>query len=82
VVLGEVNTYNFETITKAVRLINDGALFIATNPDNTGPVESGIVPATGAMAALIERQPARHHFLLANQSINDAHSHALSGCAL
>jgi NagD protein len=53
VVLGEVNNYNFEQITRAIRLINDGALFIATNPDATGPLEAGIVPATGAMAALI-----------------------------
>ncbi len=55
VVLGEVNTYNFEMIAKAVRLINNGAMFIATNPDNTGPTEAGIVPATGALAALIEK---------------------------
>ena len=32
-----------------------GARFIATNPDITGPTESGIVPATGSMAALIEK---------------------------
>ena len=50
VVLGEVNNYNFEQITKAVRLIKDGAMFIATNPDSTGPLESGIVPATGAVS--------------------------------
>ena len=55
VVLGEVNTYNFEVIAKAIRLINNGAMFIATNPDNTGPTEAGIVPATGALAALIEK---------------------------
>jgi NagD protein len=64
VVLGEVNSYNFEVITKAVRLINDGALFIATNPDNTGPIESGIVPATGAMAALIEKATGKAPFFV------------------
>lgn len=64
VVLGEVNTYNFEIITKAIRLINDGALFIATNPDNTGPIESGIVPATGAMAALIEKATGKAPFFV------------------
>lgn len=64
VVLGEVNTYNFEMITKAIRLINDGALFIATNPDNTGPIESGIVPATGAMAALIEKATGKAPFFV------------------
>lgn len=55
VVLGETHTYNIEAITRAVRLVAAGARFIATNPDPTGPTESGIVPACGAMAALIER---------------------------
>ena len=55
VVLGETNAYNFEMITKAIRLIVNGAKFIATNPDVSGPVEGGIVPACGAMAALIEK---------------------------
>jgi len=32
-----------------------GARFIATNPDPMGPGEGGIVPACGAVAALIER---------------------------
>jgi NagD protein len=64
VVLGEVNTYNFEIVTKAIRLINDGALFIATNPDATGPLESGIVPATGAMAALLEKATGKAPFFV------------------
>ena len=54
VVLGETNTYNFEIFKKAIRLILAGARFVATNPDPSGPGESGIVPACGAMAALIE----------------------------
>jgi NagD protein len=53
VVLGEVNTYSFERITRAIRFITAGARFIATNPDVMGPGEGGIVPATGAVAALI-----------------------------
>jgi NagD protein len=55
VVLGETTFYNFEHITQAVRLVAGGARFIATNPDANGPAETGIVPACGAMAALIER---------------------------
>ena len=35
--LGETRTYSFERITQAIRLIDDGARFIATNPDATGP---------------------------------------------
>lgn len=54
VVLGETHAYNFEQITTAIRLVAGGAHFIATNPDASGPTESGIAPACGAMAALIE----------------------------
>jgi len=54
VVLGETHTYNVALITKAIRLIAEGARFIATNPDPSGPSEDGLVPACGAMAALIE----------------------------
>ncbi|MBL8057557.1 MAG: HAD family hydrolase [Anaerolineales bacterium] len=55
VVLGETHNYSVEAITKAVRLVAAGARFIATNPDPNGPSEHGLVPACGAMAALIER---------------------------
>jgi NagD protein len=59
VVIGETATYSFERITKAIRFINAGARFIGTNPDPVGPGEGGIVPATGAVAALIERATGR-----------------------
>jgi NagD protein len=55
VVLGETRTYSFEAITTAIRLIEDGARFIATNPDPTGPSAQGPLPATGSVAALITR---------------------------
>ena len=55
VVLGETRTYSFERITHAIRLIGDGARFIATNPDPTGPGADGLLPATGSVAALISR---------------------------
>jgi NagD protein len=54
VVLGETTAYNFEQLTVAVRLVAAGSRFIATNPDPLGPTEQGIVPACGALAALIE----------------------------
>ena len=53
VVLGETRTYSFEGITRAIRLIERGARFIATNPDVTGPSPEGSLPATGSVAALI-----------------------------
>jgi NagD protein len=64
VVLGETEGYNYEIITKAIRLIEAGARFIATNPDVTGPTESGSVPGCGAMAALIEKATGRPPFFV------------------
>ncbi|MCL5104246.1 MAG: HAD-IIA family hydrolase [Armatimonadetes bacterium] len=53
-VLGESTNLNYEQISKAVQLVANGARFIATNPDPSGPNENGIGPACGALAALIE----------------------------
>lgn len=64
VVLGETHTYNIAQITKGIRLITEGARFIATNPDNSGPSEHGIVPACGAMAALIEKAGGKSPFFV------------------
>jgi NagD protein len=55
VVIGETKTYSFERIQHAIRLIADGARFIATNPDPSGPTPDGLSPATGAVAALISK---------------------------
>jgi NagD protein len=55
VVLGETRTYSFEAITRAIRLIGNGARFIATNPDVTGPSPEGPLPATGSVAAMITK---------------------------
>jgi len=53
VVLGETRSLSFESITRAVRLVQRGARFIATNPDVTSPSAEGPLPATGSVAALI-----------------------------
>lgn len=55
VILGETLSYDMVMITKAVQLVSAGSRFIATNPDPIGPSETGLAPATGALAALIER---------------------------
>ena len=54
VIIGEGNTYNYENILKAVRLVLKGAKLIGTNSDLTGPAEDGIIPACRAMIAPIE----------------------------
>jgi NagD protein len=83
VVLGETRTYSFEAITKAIRLIEDGARFIATNPDVSGPSTQGTLPATGSVAALISAATGRQPYyigkpnpLMMRSALNriDAHS--------
>lgn len=54
VVVGEARSYSYETVQRAANLVNGGAKLIGTNPDLNGPVEEGIVPATGALIAPIE----------------------------
>ena len=64
VVLGETRTYSFEAITRAIRLIEGGARFIATNPDVTGPSEQGPLPATGSVAAMITKATGREPYFV------------------
>ncbi|MCX3061445.1 HAD-IIA family hydrolase [Streptomyces beihaiensis] len=64
VILGETRTYSFEALTKAIRLINNGARFIATNPDNTGPSTEGVLPATGSVAALITKATGKEPYFV------------------
>ncbi|KAI8074926.1 HAD-like domain-containing protein [Gongronella butleri] len=55
VVLGESNTYNFEKLTKAVQLVQQGAKLIATHLDTENLDSVGRkIPATGAFTASVE----------------------------
>ena len=64
VVVGETHSYSFERITRAVQLVSAGAQFIATNPDVAGPGAGGLVPATGAVAALISTATHRRPYFI------------------
>ena len=64
VVLGETRNFNFESLTKAIRLINSGSRFIATNPDATGPSAEGPQPATGSVAALITKATGKDPYIV------------------
>ena len=64
VVLGETRNFNFDNLTKAIRLINGGARFIATNPDATGPSAEGPLPATGSVAALITKATGKDPYIV------------------
>lgn len=83
VVLGETRTYSFEAITRAIRLIDAGARFIATNPDVSGPSQQGKLPATGSVAALIAaatgRQPyyvGKPNALMMRSALNRLEAHS------
>lgn len=64
VVVGETRTYSFEQVTTAIRHIVAGARFVVTNPDPTGPTPAGIVPATGAVAALMSKATGREPYVV------------------
>lgn len=59
VVLGETSSFNFDMIRRAAWLIQQGARFVATNPDVAGPQGR---PSCGALAAPIERIAGRRPF--------------------
>jgi NagD protein len=63
-VLGETTSYSYSRITQAMRLVQAGARFIATNPDASGPSEDGLVPACGAIAALIQTATGIHPYFI------------------
>ncbi|MDD6154340.1 MAG: HAD-IIA family hydrolase [Eubacteriales bacterium] len=54
VIVGESISYSFQTLSKAVNLIRDGARLIGTCPDAYDPIEEGISPGCGALIAPIE----------------------------
>ncbi len=83
VVLGETRTYSFEAITQAIRLIEKGARFIATNPDASGPSPQGTLPATGSVAALISTATGRSPYyvgkpnpLMMRSALNHVEGHS------
>jgi NagD protein len=55
VIVGETHEYDYMKIVEATHLIHEGARFIATNPDLTGPTDRGPVPACGALVAPIQK---------------------------
>lgn len=64
VVLGETRDYDFYQLATAIRLIDGGIPFLATNPDVTGPFDGGLIPACGSFAALIEKATGRSPYFV------------------
>ena len=64
VVMGESKSYSYERIEHAINLVINGAKLIGTNPDITGPGETGIVPATKALIAPIELATGKNAYFI------------------
>jgi len=54
VVVSMDRNFDYETLTRAMRAVESGVPFYATNPDRTCPVESGEIPDAGGMIGAIE----------------------------
>jgi NagD protein len=64
VVVGEPRSYNFDKLERAVNLVVGGAKLIGTNPDVTGPTETGIAPACRALISPIEMATGRAAYFI------------------
>ena len=54
VIVGETDSYNYASMSRAIYHVMNGAKLIGTNSDITGPSEGGIVPACRALVIPIE----------------------------
>jgi 4-nitrophenyl phosphatase len=53
VVVGLDRELDYAKLTRAVRLVSEGAAFVGPNPDTTLPMPDGIIPGAGALHAAI-----------------------------
>ncbi len=52
-VVGKDSTFDFDTLTRCLRAIESGAVFIGTNEDRKVPTDAGTVPGAGALIEAI-----------------------------
>ncbi len=64
VVVAKSSTLSYEQLKKAVRLIDQGAKFIGTNPDMIDPVEGGLEPAAGTILAAISAATGKKPYIV------------------
>ncbi|MEM3944829.1 MAG: HAD hydrolase-like protein, partial [Thermofilaceae archaeon] len=58
-VVGIDRHLTYQKLADALKCLNHGALFVATNEDPTLPVEDGVLPGAGAIVAALERASGR-----------------------
>ncbi len=64
VVIGEMANYTYDTIRRAVHHVMNGAKLIGTNPDVTGPSETGIIPACRALVSPVEMSTGKQAYFI------------------
>jgi NagD protein len=64
VIVAKSMTFGYEQLKKAVRLIDNGAKFIGTNPDMIDPVEGGLEPAAGTFLAAISAATGKKPYIV------------------
>lgn len=64
VVVAKSSSFNFDQLKKAVRMIDNGAKFIGTNPDMIDPVEGGNEPAAGTILAAISAATGKKPYIV------------------
>ncbi len=84
VCVGMDRSFNYQKLTRALRNILRGGLFLATNEDRTLPTPDGPIPGAGSMVSaisgacgrrpdLVVGKPNPLMFLLASQSVGASH---------
>ena len=64
VVVAKSTSFGFDQLKKAVRLIDEGARYIGTNPDMIDPVEGGSEPAAGTFLAAISAATGKKPYIV------------------
>lgn len=64
VVVSKTTALSFDQLKRAIRLIDNGAKFIGTNPDMIDPKEDGTEPAAGTLLAAIEAATGRKPYIV------------------
>lgn len=64
VVVSKTTALSFDQLKRAIRLIDQGAKFIGTNPDMVDPKEDGTEPAAGTILAAIEAATGRKPYIV------------------
>lgn len=66
-VVGKDRSFDYDTLTRGLRALDEETRFVATNRDRTSPTEDGIVPGAGALVDAIAAATGREPDLVAGK---------------